>query len=72
MNDAELVERLQSLEYAIRKSIKVREDQEEDLEAGHAQEARRCGISVEGLLSKGDLLNAVQTTLRSAQGRVGK
>jgi hypothetical protein len=70
MNDTELIERLQTLEYDIRQSITVRENQEEDLETRHAQEARSCGIRVGGLLTKGDLLNAVQTALRSLQAQM--
>lgn len=64
---AQLVERLTFLEYEIRKSITVREDQEEDAQAWHLQEAQRCGIEIHASMSKGDLLNAVQTAARAAQ-----
>ena len=61
-----LIERLRNLEYSIRQSITVREDQEEDAEPAHCSEAERCGIASAGLLTKADLLNAVQTALRTA------
>lgn len=60
------IERLRNLEYSIRQSITVREDQEEDAEPAHCSEAERCGIASAGLLTKADLLNAVQTALRNA------
>lgn len=66
------IEQLHGLEYAIRKSITVREDQEEDAEPLHLGEAARYGIRGDALTTKGDLLNAVQTALRSAQARAGK
>lgn len=69
---AQLIERLNFLEYEIRRSITVREDQEEDADPWQCKEAERCGIVVEGLMTKGDLLNAVQTTVRAVRGRVGK
>lgn len=65
-------ERLKRLEYEIRKSITVREDQEEDVELQHMEEAARCGIPVEDLCTKGDLLNAVQTAVRLIEAKVGK
>lgn len=67
-----LIERLKFLEYAIRQSIAVREDQEEDAEPQHKDEAARYGIRSDALSTKGDLLNAVQTSLRSAQAAAGK
>jgi hypothetical protein len=69
---ARLIERLKILEYEIRKSMTVREDQEEDADPQHRDEAGRCGIAVEGLDTKGELLNAVQTTVRSIQAKAGK
>ncbi len=60
------IERLRNLEYSIRQSITVREDQEEDADPAHCSEAERCGIASAGLLTKADLLNAVQTALRNA------
>lgn len=71
-DDAQLIERLTFLEYEIRRSITVREDQEEDAQPWHCEEAQRCGIAVAGVITKGDLLNAVQTAVRSAQSRAGK
>jgi hypothetical protein len=67
-----LIERLKTLEYEIRKSITVREDQEELVDPQHEEEAKRCGIPVEEFSTKGDLLNAVQTAVRSAQTQAGK
>lgn len=67
-----LIERLKALEYSIRNSITVREDQEEDAEIQHKVEAARYGIRSDALSTKGDLLNAVQTSLRSAQAAAGK
>jgi uncharacterized membrane protein YccC len=67
-----LIERLKVLEYAIRQSITVREDQEEDVERPHRDEAERYGIRSDALTTKGYLLNAVQTALRSAQSAAGK
>lgn len=59
-------DRLQALEYAIRQSMPVREDQEDAAEAQHLHEAAHCGVAVDAGLSKGDLLNRVQTALRAA------
>jgi hypothetical protein len=67
-----LIEHLKTLEYEIRKSITVREDQEESVLPQHEEEAKRCGIPVEEFSTKGDLLNAVQTAVRAAQARAGK
>jgi hypothetical protein len=67
-----LIERLHILEYEIRKSITVREDQEEMAEPAHREEVRRYGIVVEESSTKGDLLNAVQTAVRAAQSKSGK
>ena len=61
-----LIEQLRKLEYSIRQSITVREDQEEDVDPVHRSEAERLGIAGTSLISKGDLLNAVQTALRAA------
>lgn len=65
------IEQLIALEYAIRQSTAVREDQEDDADAGHLEAAKNYGINVTdemtGGISKGDLLNAVQTQLRKLQ-----
>jgi hypothetical protein len=66
-----LIERLKVLEYDIRKSMTVREDQDEDADPQHRDGAECCGISVEGLHTKGELLNAVQTAVRSMQAKAG-
>lgn len=65
----QLIERLTFLEYEIRRSITVREDQEEDAQPWHLKEAERCGIAVDRAMTKGDLLNAVQTAVRAAQAK---
>lgn len=62
-----LIERLKVLEYAIRKSITVREDQDEPADLPHKEEAGRCGVLAEDDITKGDLLTAVQTLVRSIQ-----
>jgi hypothetical protein len=67
MNGANLIERLTNLEYAIRRSITVREDQDEAADPQHKDEAGRCGIAVEGAPTKEELLNTVQTLVRSTQ-----
>ena len=67
-----LIERLKILEYEIRRSLTVREDQEDNVDPQHRDEAERCGIPVEDLHTKGELLNAVQTTVRSMQAKAGK
>ena len=59
------LERLQKLEYAIRQSMPVREDQEDPAEPQHLDEAAACGIAVTPGLSKGDLLSLVQTRIRA-------
>jgi hypothetical protein len=64
-----LIEQLIRLEYAIRQSMAVREDQEDAAEAAHIDQAARLGISVQAEPSKGDLLTAVQTLLRATQAR---
>ncbi|MGV3742155.1 MAG: hypothetical protein ACO1NO_07590 [Burkholderiaceae bacterium] len=64
-SNEDLIEQLRKLEYSIRQSITVREDQEEDADPVHTREAERLGIAGAGLVSKGDLLNAVQTALRA-------
>lgn len=58
-------ERLLKLEYAIRQSMAVRDDQEDPAERQHLEEAARCGIAIAPELSKGDLLSLVQTRLRA-------
>jgi hypothetical protein len=68
---ARLIERLKILEYAIRKSLTVREEQEDDADPQHRAEAERCGIPAEDLTTKGELLNAVQTAVRSIQAKAG-
>ena len=59
------IERLTILEYAIRQSMTVREDQDEPANPEHKDEAERYGISVDSTVTKGDLLNAVQTLVRA-------
>lgn len=66
---ADLVAQLHQLEYAIRRAIIVREDQEDEAGAEHIDAARGLGISVDGDASKGDLLAAVQTRLRVVQSK---
>ena len=66
-NLADLIERLTKLEYAIRQSMTVREDQDEPASPEHAEEAQRYGILIEVTVTKGDLLNAVQTLVRAKQ-----
>ncbi|MNR82233.1 hypothetical protein D3C72_129880 [compost metagenome] len=63
----DLIENLSKLEYAIRQSMTVREDQDEPTDAQHRQEALRYGIVVDEAMTKGDLLNAVQTLHRASQ-----
>jgi hypothetical protein len=62
-----LIERLGVLEYAIRQSMTVREDQDEPADAQHLEEARQYGIGIATDMTKGDLLNAVQTMHRARQ-----
>jgi hypothetical protein len=69
---AQYIEQLRALEYEIRKSIVVREDQEDDVDPWLKEKAGQHGLSVEGLNTKGDLLNAVQTALRAAQASVNE
>jgi len=45
----------------------VREDQDEAANPHHTHEAESYGISVEVNVTKGDLLNAVQTLVRATQ-----
>ena len=66
-NAADPVEQLQLLEYAIRRAITGREDQEDAASNEHIDAARGLGISVDADASKGDLLAAVQTRLRAAK-----
>ncbi len=66
-NHADLIECLSKLEYAIRQSMTVREDQDEPANPEHKNEAERYGISVDSEVTKGDLLNAVQTLVRATQ-----
>ncbi len=65
MNTSNLIQRLKTLEYAIRQSIPVRDDQEEPADVEHLAEAAACGITVGEGLSKGDLLSLVQTRMRA-------
>ncbi|HEY1181948.1 MAG TPA: hypothetical protein VGE56_06575 [Rhodocyclaceae bacterium] len=58
-------ERLLKLEYAIRQSLAVRDDQEDPADLQHLDEATACGIDVTPELSKGDLLSLVQTRIRA-------
>jgi hypothetical protein len=64
-----LVEELQHLEYEIRRSITVREDQEDAADRLQIDAARKLGIAAEPESSKGDLLSLVQTQLRAAQAK---
>lgn len=66
-NNADLIESLSKLEYAIRQSMTVREDQDEPANPEHNDEAEHYGIEVDSAVTKGDLLNAVQTLVRSMQ-----
>ena len=63
------IEHLKALEYAIRSSIAVREDQDEPALPPHMEEAAHYGIHIENDMTKGDLLNGVQTLLRATQTR---
>ena len=63
----DLIDRLNTLEYAIRQSMTVREDQDEPANSEHKDEAERYGISVDSAVTKGDLLNVVQTLVRKKQ-----
>jgi len=69
-NHADAIERLTNLEYAIRQSMTVREDQDENAEQQHKDEAARYGIAVDDAITKGDLLNAVQTLVRATQKKM--
>jgi hypothetical protein len=66
-NRAELIDRLTQLEYAIRQSMIVREDQDEPADPQHISEAARYGIAVANTATKEELLNAVQTLCRAMQ-----
>lgn len=66
-NHTDLIERLIKLEYAIRKSMTVREDQDEPANPEHREEAARYNIAVDDTATKEELLNAVQTMLRATQ-----
>jgi hypothetical protein len=66
-NMDETIERLITLEYAIRKSMTVREDQDEPADLQHTDVAKSYGVSVEDGITKGDLLSAVQTLVRAKQ-----
>ena len=65
MHHPDALKRLQQLEYAIRQSMPVREDQEDPADLQHLEEAAACGMSVTPSLSKGDLLSLVQTRIRA-------
>ena len=68
---ADLIERLKYLEFAIRKSMAVREDQDEPAERSHVAEAAQCGIKMTGDVTKGELLSAVQTLVRTTRAKEG-
>lgn len=59
------LEALRQLEYAIRQSMPVREDQEDPADPQHLDAAAACGIAITLSLSKGDLLSLVQTRIRA-------
>lgn len=63
--NADPLEALRKLEYAIRQSMPVREDQEDAADPQHLAEAAACGIAVTSTLTKGDLLSLVQTRIRA-------
>jgi hypothetical protein len=65
MPHTDLPARLRALEYAIRQSMPVREDQEDPADPLHLEEAAACGIGLRPGLSKGDLLSLVQTCMRA-------
>jgi hypothetical protein len=67
MDAIDLIAALKTLEYDIRRSITLREDLEDDAEEVHRDAAARCGIDVVPPQAKGDLLSAVQTTLRALE-----
>ena len=69
---AQLIDQLSFLEYEIRRSITVREDQEEDALDSHLKLAEQYGISLQGMTTKGDLLGAVQTVVRAARSRAAQ
>ena len=71
-NIAQLIDQLSFLEYEIRRSITVREDQEEDALDSHLKLADQYGISLQGVFTKGDLLGAVQTAVRVARSRAAQ
>ena len=64
-HNADPIEALRKLEYAIRQSMPVREDQEDPADPQHLDEAAACGVAVTQTLSKGDLLSLVQTRIRA-------
>ena len=64
-HNADPIEALRKLEYAIRQSMPVRDDQEDPADPQHLAEAAACGIAVTPTLSKGDLLSLVQTRIRA-------
>jgi len=66
-NHADLIDKLTALEYAIRRSITVREDQDETADPQQLDEAARFGIRADDQITKGELLSAVQTMVRAAQ-----
>ena len=67
---AQRIDQLSFLEYEIRRSITVREDQEEDALEWQLKEAERCGIILAPMATKGDLLSAVQTAVRAARSNI--
>ncbi len=68
----QFIDQLSFLEYEIRRSITVREDQEEDALDSHLKLADQYGISLQGVVTKGDLLGAVQTAVRAARSRAAQ
>jgi len=64
---AQRIAQLTALEYAIRQSITVREDQEEAALPAHLASARSHGVRIDDEPTKGDLLSAVQTLVRAVQ-----
>lgn len=61
----DLHQRLRALEYAIRQSMPVREDQEDAPDPAHLAEALSCDIAAPSDVSKGELLSLVQTRIRT-------
>ena len=64
----EMIEKLTRLEYAIRSSMTVREDQEDNADPRHLEEAALYDITISAGMTKGDLLGVVQTMVRAKRG----